>query len=79
MSQNPFLELEWGFVTCSMPIFRLVGVLFRGVPPVLIPNTEVKAPGPDDTWPKLRPGKVGYADIPKYWYIFFALHGRKAC
>ena len=43
--------------------FLFAGVQPERVPPLPIPNREVKAFRPDDTW--ACPGKVGYAGIQK--------------
>ena len=41
----------------------LVGDLFMCDPPLPIPNREVKAHPLDDTWCKLTPGKVEFANL----------------
>ena len=41
----------------NAPCVRFAGVLLKCVPPLPIPNREVKALKPDDTWDLASPGK----------------------
>lgn len=64
-----------------MTISQTSGDYAGGVPPVPIPNTEVKTSRAEDTW-GIAPGKVGHRQVNKQKaisneiaFLWFALHG----